>query len=439
MLYLAGVGSPAATEFFRKIGADEFHFGLLGGIPLVLFLLQFVAALFVGRMRERKTAFMVLLIGSRLVYLPVVLLPFVFPGMDDHRRMILVVGLLAVGSALTNLGTPLWFSWMADLIPHRLLNTYWGARQSWTQVSMIFGLVAVTFVTAFVHWPMLYLFPMITAVAVAAGVMDILLFRRVEEPEGGMAGPPMGVDVLLEPFRHREYRTFLFFSCFWSASTMCAASFMMIYVLDVLHMSVWRTSIVWGAQSVGIALSARTWGRVADRHGHRPILVICCFFKSIVTLVFAIVTPEMAFPVLLPMFFVDGFLNSGMMVASNGFMMKMAPEGKRPAYFSAVTALSGICAGLAVIAAGHFLKKHSGVIINLAGTTWNAYQVLFFLSMLLRMESSIIVRRIREPSSSKTAVVVDQLWTVLQNLFLQVPAMVGLTPANPSRRGRSRR
>jgi MFS family permease len=210
---------------------------------------------------------------------------------------------------------------------------------------------------------------------------------------------------------------------------------MMIYVLDVLHVSVWKTTIIWCVQSVGIVLSSRGWGRIADRHGHRPILVICCLFKSVVTFVFAVVTPELAFPVLLVMFFVDGFLNSGMMVASNGFMMKTAPEAHRPVFISAVTALSGIFAGLSVIAAGWFLRQCSSVRIEVAGMTWNAYQILFLVSMLLRMESAVIVRRIREPRSSGTGVVVDSMWAELQNLLLQVPALVGLVTPWSRRNG----
>ena len=43
MVYSVGITSPATTEYFRHIGANEFHFGLIGGVPMVMLLMQFVS------------------------------------------------------------------------------------------------------------------------------------------------------------------------------------------------------------------------------------------------------------------------------------------------------------------------------------------------------------------------------------------------------------
>ena len=40
MVFMACTSSPVTTELFRKLGATEFHFGLLMGLPLIALAMQ---------------------------------------------------------------------------------------------------------------------------------------------------------------------------------------------------------------------------------------------------------------------------------------------------------------------------------------------------------------------------------------------------------------
>ena len=53
IMYMTMLSVPVRAEFFRRIGANEFHFGLLSGIPLAMLGAQFVGALFASRARAR--------------------------------------------------------------------------------------------------------------------------------------------------------------------------------------------------------------------------------------------------------------------------------------------------------------------------------------------------------------------------------------------------
>jgi hypothetical protein len=66
----------------------------------------FLGALLANRMPRRKPLFVWLLIASRVVYLPIAFLPSLFPSIDKHALLAVLITLVAVGSILSNASTP---------------------------------------------------------------------------------------------------------------------------------------------------------------------------------------------------------------------------------------------------------------------------------------------------------------------------------------------
>ena len=71
-------------------------------------------------------------------------------------------------------------------------------------------------------------------------------------------------------------------------------------------------------------------------------------------------------------------------------------------FLASVQGFSGIAAGLTAIGVGVFAKALGDWTTDLAGRTWNKYQLIFAISAVLRMSCLLLVRRIREPESSAT-------------------------------------
>jgi len=421
MAYATGVSSAPTTEFFRHIGAGEFEFGLLGGLPLVMISLQFAGAIAAGRLRRRKKLFMVSHIASRLAYLPIAFIPLLFPSARLAFTLPLMIGLVALSSAMTNLGSPSWFSWMADLIPRRVLNHYWGVRQRWMFAVWTAASLIITFLTLAWAPPVTVLFPVLVTVAVALGVTDILLFAKVKEPENLTTGSRESLDVLIEPFRHREYRSFLIASAAETAAIMMAASFMQIYVLKELGLPLWQVTLIWCVYGVGNAIASPMWGRLADRHGHKPIMVVCMAFKPLAAAVFAVITKESALWVLPVFFLLDSSWNAGISVARNGYMLKIAPRENRSMFVAAITGITGITAGLATIAGGWYLKTAHGLTFALVGHDWSGYQILFLSSALLRVLCLFLTVSVREPKSSPPVHLVQDMADMLTSRLAKFP------------------
>lgn len=422
MVYSVGIGSPATTEFYRALGATEFHFGLITGIPLLLLSLQFAGAAFVNGAARRKPTFVFCLIACRLLYLPIAFLPGLAPGLSVQGRVAVVLALLAASTALHNFAIPFWFSWMADLVPRRALNRFWGVRQFWMHVTWTAAFLALTFFLYRTEWPVTATFPVLTLLAVAAGIADILLFLRVREPLN-LVQPGLRVfDALRAPLRHPDFRTFVAFSCWFSLATMFTAPFLQLFILKELGVAPWKTGLIWCGAGVGVMLSSAGWGRLADRHGQRPVINLSVSGKSMIMIVYLLLTPENVVWLLPAAFAIDGVFNSGNMVAFNGYMLSIAPQANRSMFIASITGLSGIVGGLSAMVAGALFKAIGPGSIPFAGRTWTAYHAVFAFSLLLRWVCVRFARRIREPGSAQAASVLQDVFGEPSGRILRFPS-----------------
>jgi MFS family permease len=409
MVYAVGIGSPATTEFFRAIGAQEVHFGLIGGLPLIMLLMQFAGAALLEHTASRKRVFIAGLITCRLLYLGVAFLPLVRPARGSALTLPVVIALLAVSAAAHNLVIPAWYSWMADLIPRQVLNRVWGWRQRAMHITWTVASLLVTLFLFRVRRPPTVVFPALTVVAVAAGVCDVLLFLGVPEPPNPAAGEPFSLAALLGPARHPEFGRFVLFSGAWSFATTYAAAFMQLYALKELGVAPWQATLIWCSQGLGTACASGMWGRLADRFGHRPVLKVCVTLKPMIVIVFLLLTPRNVAWLLPLAFFPDGMLNAGSTLATNGYMLTIAPRRNRSMFIAAITGLSGVCGGLAAVLSGAVLKHLGTWSVSWCGRCWNRYHVVFATSLLLRLCCRPLARRIREPGAARSRVLLTAM------------------------------
>lgn len=409
MIFLVGISSPLQTEFFRALGAREIHFGIIGGVPLVMMFMNFVGAVLVNRVFQRKKFFIVVSLCSRLLLLPIAFLPMLFPSWGPGILVTMIVILLSVSNLLANLSPPFWFSWMADLIPARILNRYWGYRQFFLQMAWVVGFLATGLFIYLDLLPVRLSYPLLATIGVAFGVVDLWLFIWVDEPPNQMLPEAPIWEVLLAPLRHPQYRPYLFFFCVWSFCVMFAASFIQLYILKILQVALWQATLLWCLGGLANGFMARVWGRVADRHGYKPVMIICGACKPLVMLALGLVTPVTAMPVLSVAILLDGLWNAGNDIAGNGYMLKIAPRENRSMFIAAIIGLAGFCGGVGALSGGVFLECLDGFHLELAGRVWSNYHLLFFGSILLRFSALTLLVGVKEPASSSPIRVLSEL------------------------------
>jgi MFS family permease len=404
MAYAQLTTSPATIEFARALGGDGWHAGLLGALPSAMLVFQFLAAVAANHLRFRRPTWLWLSLVQRLVLVPVGLGPWLFPELGSSIWLWVLIASTAVNHALSHFCSPLWLSWMGDYLPPQGLSRYWGIRHLWMHWSAavaVFGCSLFLFKSG---WDMPAAFAAITAVSAVLGVIDILLFLKVDEPPVTPAAELDLRAVLAAPFRHGGFRTFIGYSCFWHFAAMLGAPFISIYLLEIVGMDLYRVMLLSTLSWVGAAALSTQMGDWAEDFGNRPVLVACTALKGV--LMFALIVtppwPTLVFWVMVPIFMLDAALNAGIGIATNGFLLKYSPAENRTMYIAAGTALAGLVGGVTSVAAGALVSWMGSWRADWGLWTFGSFHLVFFVSLVLRFVALGHTRRIHEPEAQGT-------------------------------------
>lgn len=412
--------SPATVEFARSIGADEFHIGILGALPTLMLFCQFLAAVAVNHLSQRRWVWFATAMLHRLLLLPIALGPWLWPEVSNAVWIWTLLATTAANQALLHFSSPLWLSWMGDYLPHDGLSQFWGRRQYWMQWSSASTLFLAATLRAVSPLSPLSDFTLQIVAGTVLGAIDLCFFIRVHEPPVVRVASPRWRDVFAEPFRHRDFRRFIGFTCYWHFAAMAGAPFISLFLLTDIGMDLFHVLMLWTASWIGGACWSHRLGRWADQYGARPVLVFCVAFKSLnmIALLSVPRNPEVAFWTLVPVFMVDQVLNAGILIANNGFMIKNSPSENRTMYIAASTAVAGMVGGMTSIAAGWLMMQIAGWKLHVLGGVWSHYHVMFAVSAALRWVALAIVQFVREPQSHSTDAIFSELadgvpWRIL--------------------------
>ncbi|MGE0374768.1 MAG: MFS transporter, partial [Planctomycetaceae bacterium] len=418
MAYTQLTTSAASIEFVRALGGSGLHIGIFGALPTGMLFLQFLSAVVANRLTYRRRLWFWLTLLQRLIVLPVAAGPWWFPDVPDAIWVWAFLLVTAANQGLIHFTTPLWLSWMGDYLPHSGLNKYWGIRHLWMQVTAALSLLFSGWLLLGTGLSIRTALPLLVGIGSVLGVIDICLFRRIDEPPV-TPHPCAGVYELLRgPFRHRDFRSFIRFTSFWHFAAMIGAPFISLFLLDAVGLSIGQVLLLWTFSWLGGAVCSRWLGRLAEDYGNRPVLIACVWLKStnMIGLLLTPRDPETAFLLLIPVFMFDAALNAGIVIATNGFLLKNSPAANRTMYIAAGTALAGLIGGVtSVIAGGVLAVLRSGVVSGYSDPA-AGYHLLFAASLAMRLVSAVIVFRVREPATN-----------------LRLPTMSSLVGATPSR------
>src|SRR5262249_11154855 len=272
-VFAACAGGGVLTAWALHLGASPLVIGLLAALPVASNVLNLPAAWLthvVGRKRLAVTA-----IGaSRLMYLPLVMFPFLSLG--DATRLRLFITLVAVTMVLAVIGNNAWIAWMSDLVPASVRGRFFGRRTMFLTLAGAFSSLAAGLLLDALSplgWKSEALAGL-AAVACLAGLVSVWLLLRQQELAPATAGAESdGRSALTACLGDRATRSFLWYQLAWNAAVASVGGFISFHMLVNLKMGFALVA----AHGVAVALvriaAAPLWGRAVDRLGARPVLV----------------------------------------------------------------------------------------------------------------------------------------------------------------------
>jgi MFS family permease len=384
--------SAFLTGFALLLGAGDFELGVIGALPFVGQLFQFIGAYLEERLGQRRLLVVVGAGISRTLWALIALLPFL-AGLGGARLPIFLL-LLMVSQALIGIAGNAWTSWMSDLVPPRQRGRYFGIRNTIASVSAmsstwLAGRMLDSFRAAG-DQELGYALILGAAVVSAIGGM-IVLSRQSEPPMPRRQRTPVGA-LFSAPLRHKRFRALILTATGWALATGIAAPFFNAYGIQTLKLSFATLALFGVATSAVTMLSQPLVGRLQDRYGDRAVLIGSVVGVILLPWGWVFATPTFLLPLWINAI-LAGVFWPGITQGLLNLVMDRAPVEGRGAYVAAYGAVTGIGTFLASLLGGVLATVLGTTVLQIGPLTLDHYATLFVISSVGRAAMALVFAR----------------------------------------------
>lgn len=367
-----GVGDTFLNPYAIFLKATSFQIGLLSSLPgLVSALIQFRAPELTeqcGRYRIMKWG----VFAHALMWLPMILLPYIFPS-HAASWLILFVTLYLLFSSLA---APAWASIMSQYLPASKRNRYFSWRQRFQGI--------ITLIATFAAGYVLFLFPksavtgftVIFSVAFACRIVSWYFITKMHEPRlDCKPGAYFSFGDFLHRLPESNFAKFVFFVGAMSLAVNLAGPFFTVYMLRDMKLDYLTFVLLNTTPTLAMLFSLRAWGRQTDRVGSIRTMRLTSLLIPVLPLMWLV---NQSIPYLIFAQAVSGFAWGGFNLAASNFIYDAVTEEKRVrcvAYFNLINGV-GIFIGAAL---GGFL------IPRLPQLLGSGILTIFLISGVLRL------------------------------------------------------
>ncbi|WP_448337700.1 MFS transporter [Chloroflexus aurantiacus] len=377
-------GSVFLSGFALLLGANNFQLGLLGALPFIGQMFQFLSAYLEARFANRRAIVLFSALAGRLVWALLLCLPFT--GWPATWQLTVFFVALGFSYGLNGMAGNAWMSWMSDLVPPNRRGSYFGVRNTVAGISAMVSvyLAGLTLDHFRAQGAEAHGYALIFGVAVLAAFGAAVLIARQPEPPL-QPQPWQGVgSFLFDPLRDTAFRRFTVLATGWALVTGIAAPFFNAYGLTTLQLDFSLLALT-GIVTNAVALFfSPLVGWLMDRYGYRVVVTACVLGTIPLPLGWILSTPDNILPLWLTSIF-SGVFWPGVNQGLGNLLMERAPAAQRGiavAIFSLLTGLGTLIASLIGGAVGQVL---TGATLMLGPLAVHGLAVLFVITMIGRM------------------------------------------------------
>jgi MFS family permease len=404
-----GSGEQYLSAFALLLGASPFQLSVLSALPQLIGTgAQLASVKLLRCFSDRKALIRAGIVGQALSWLPILILPLVFPAYAPW----LLILCTALYFACNQFTTPTWNSFIADHLDEHERGAYFARRAtiiaslSFAALSAAGWLLSLWQEHAF-SWVG---FVIVFAVAAVARFLSAIALGTVDDV---YPTPPLETSPSFRRFlagTSRSFRQFLLFSGSMHAAVLIAGPFFVLYMLRDLHLAYWGYGAWMAAGILGQLVTLGAWGRFGDRFGNKALLAVTGFMVPFLPMLYLAGT-NLVF--LLFINFMGGVIWGGLALGLQNYVFDaVRPEdrAKAVATYSAINAL-GWCLG-ALIGSWLVDTLPSRIDIGTVSLTLASnLPVVFFVSGILRLMVSVsLLRSFHEARAVEQAPFTQLVW-----------------------------
>ncbi|HEY9725324.1 MAG TPA: MFS transporter [Chroococcales cyanobacterium] len=362
-LFYSIIGGALLSNFLLDLGAGPVEIGMLASIPQLVNLLQPFGAYLADRMQSRYGYSICVFGPSRLLWL-ILVLAIGLGGsfhLAGHQLVQLTLAIIWVTQLLESFGRASWLSWMAALVPGRLRGRYFGFRNSAVSLTNLIGVPLLALVVS--HWPggRLQGYSAILVLGIGLGITSLVCQFFMTDVNPALfhakhleTGERSRIGTIFSFLKDANFLKLLVYLGFWSFAVNVCAPFFNLYLLDNLSIDI---SVVTIYNSLGAGanlLMLVFWGKLADRVGNRPIMIVVGILVALTPLLWLEAGTA---PIFLWVWFpllhvVAGGTWAAIDLCSNNLLMGVAPLLHQSIYFAIAAAVPGVTGAMGITVGG---------------------------------------------------------------------------------------
>jgi len=374
---MGGITSTYITPFALQLGANNSEVGFVNSVPQLLStVVQSFSGKYIDRKNRKKITNNFALI-SRVLLVPIALIPFIFINFKITSLIIL----LALSQSTASISNLAWSSWMGDLVPEKIRGRYFGKRNMIASITAFITTLLGGWILGLYNGD--YGFAIIFLLATIFGLLSNYFLNKIPEPSYFMyKHKGHKISLYMKDFLKdlKKYRNFSKFTLHMSLITFAvnlAGPFFIIYMLDSIKIGYQWYAVATAASVITTILMQPYWGKLADKFGDKTIMSVCNILIIFYPFFFLFVRNPIDI-ILVNLY--SGFAWSGFDLTSFNYLLDITPPEKRPAYIGNYKFMTGLALFAGPLIGGFLADFSTG--INFL--VWSGLQIVFIVSFVLR-------------------------------------------------------
>lgn len=393
--------------------ASNFQIGLLAALPSLTNVFQLLSVWLVQKYKNRRAISVICCFFARVPLFIIGIIPFLFTkGTSINVLLFFLFFHYFFGS----ISGPSWNSWIKDVVPEKMLGSFFSKKARLTQILNVTLSLAVAMMMDYVksHFPgtELTTYAYMFVIGGLIGMIGVYFLSRVPEPKTTLENKRL-FDLLSKPLKDVNFKNLLAFHSFYAFATNLALPFFVVYMMKTIGLSFSCIIVLGLLAKFGSIFSLKFWGTFSDKYSNKTIIRICApiFITCIISWTFAAMTTNHIISIILlaVIHLVSGVSAAGIDLAMGNMAIKLSPKNDAISYISVRNIVVAVFASAGPIAGGlmaDFFATHN--------LTWNIqwqgplgistfnllalhnYSFFFVISSFLALLSISLIKRIKE-------------------------------------------
>ncbi len=334
-------------------------------------------------------------------------LPFI-PKADTPLTLWVFIGGFSIISLASAINGVAWNGWMQEVVPARLRGKYFGVRNRLLYISMIVFLLSVSGLLALMNGKMTA-YIVLFGVAIVLRVFSVLAQQRMaastgkHQPAAQLPWQEQVRNVRRDP----TLVTFIAFAALMGFTINLFGPFFPVFMYEQLHITVAKANWILLFGPLGAAVSFPAWGRLLDKFGNIPVMVVALALWQLFNLIWCFVDTGNLW-LLYVVATTGGLFSAGYGIGVFNLLLKITPPTSRTMGIALFISFSCLAAAMGPPLGGYLISTAKARGFD----PMTVYHTAFIFAPVFSLANCLVLLRIREASAARITEVMGAMRNV---------------------------